>query len=167
MAGGGEFDCVYVVDASAWIFIEGHPAQNRILYCLTQLIEAGRVICPPESWDEVKKCPWVIAWLGALRGQIVESPSSVEYLLMVGRVTHAFPSMAGARQRKERADQYVVGLAAYLSEASSPKRLHEVVASESDRRRPNRKIPTACEHFGVACRTLLEVLEREFPDEEW
>jgi hypothetical protein len=81
-------------------------------------------------------------------------------------VTHQFPGMASARGRKEKADQYVVGVALYLNRTSNPTQ-HIVVAGESLAKRPNRKIPRACQHFGVECCGLMEMLAREFPDEKW
>jgi hypothetical protein len=166
MVGGSASNNVYIVDASAWISIEGHPAQNLILFCVTKLIEAGKMRCPSESWREVKKCPWVVAWLGGYKDRLLVSPGGVDYLLTVGRVTGAFPGMSGARSRKERADQYVVATAAYLNANANPTR-HVVVAGESAVKRPNRKIPRACAHFGVECWPLMEVLKYEFPNEAW
>jgi hypothetical protein len=72
--------------------------------------------------------------------------------------------MAGARGQKERADQYVVGMAMYLNETANPVR-HIVVAGETIVARPSRKIPRACQHFGVECIGLTEMLRREFPEE--
>jgi hypothetical protein len=156
----------YVIDASSWISIEGHPAQNLILFCLGKLIEEGKVQCPPEAWDEVKKCPWVQAWLKPYKVQFVKSISAVEYLMTVGRVTHQFHAMAGARRRKERADQYVLATAAYLNATTNPTK-HVVVCEESAAQRPNRKLVTACRAFGVESKTLIGILRKEFPDENW
>lgn len=156
----------YVIDASSWIAIEGHPAQNLILFCLGKLIENGKVQCPPEAWDEVQQCPWVEAWLKPYKTQFVRAITSVEYLGIVGSVTHTFPGMAGARRRKERADQYVVATATYLNATTNPGR-HVVVCEESAAQRPNRKLVTACKHFGVECTNLIGMLRAEFPDEGW
>lgn len=166
MAEIAEPDRKYVVDASAWISIEGHPGQNLILFCLSKLIEEGRVTCPPEAWGEVLKCPWVHAWLDQYKDQIVFAPRSVDYLMTIGQVTHAFPSMASARGRKEKADQYVVATAIHLNKVSNPTKFI-VIAGESLARRPNRKIPRACQHFGIDCQGLLDMLVYEFPDEKW
>lgn len=166
MAETRENDSKYVVDASAWISIEGHPGQNLILFCISKLIEQDRITCPPEAWEEVQKCPWVHAWLDQYKDQIVSAPRAVDYLMTVGEVTHAFPGMASPRGRKEKADQYVVGVALFLNRTSNPTR-HVVIAGESLAKRPNRKIPRACQHFGVECCGLMEMLAREFPDEKW
>lgn len=156
----------YVIDASSWIAIEGHPAQNLILYCLGKLIEAGKVQCPPEAWEEVQQCPWVHAWLKPYRPQFVKAIGGVEFLGMLGQVTYRFHAMAGARRRKERADQYIVATAAYLNATHNPVR-HVVVCEESAAQRPNRKLTTACNAFGVTSRNLLQMLREEFPDEKW
>ena len=44
---------IYVVDSSSWISIEGNPAENKILYHLSALIDRGQIKCPPEVWDEL------------------------------------------------------------------------------------------------------------------
>jgi hypothetical protein len=156
----------YIVDASSWISIEGHPAQNLILFCVGKLIESGKVKCPPEAWNEVQRCPWVKAWLAQYQSQFVQSITDVAYLLKVGEVTGAFNVMAGARRRKERADQYVVAMAVYLNATSNPAR-HIAVCEETAAQRPNRKMVTACNAFGVEAKSLIEVLQYEFPDEKW
>ncbi len=153
-----------MVDASSWISVEGNPAQNRILFCLGKLIEQGKIQCPPEAWDEVEKCPWVKAWLEPSYGQFVRRINDVEYMLLVGRVTHQFATMSGARRRKERADQYVVATAAYLNSRSNPIR-YSVVCEETDTQRASRKITTACRSFGVESKDLFGMLREEFPDE--
>jgi hypothetical protein len=40
-----------------------------------------------------------------------------------------------------------------------------VVCNESASRRPNRKIPGACGRYRVLCMTLLEMLDREYPED--
>ena len=152
------------MDASSWISVEGNPAQNRILFCLSKLIEEGKICCPPEAWDEVEKCPWVKAWLEPYYGHFVKRISAVDYLLLVGRVTHEFHTMAGARRRKERADQYVVATAAYLNANSNPLKF-SVVCEETDTQRASRKLVTACQKFGVESKDLFGMLREEFPDE--
>ena len=153
-----------MIDASSWISVEGNPAQNRILFFLGKLIDDGKIQCPPEAWDEVDKCPWVKAWLEPHYIRFVKRISDVEYLMLVGRETHQFSTMAGARRRKERADQYIVATAAYLNATSNPTRTR-VVCEETDTQRASRKIVTACRAFGVEPMNLLEMLREEFPDE--
>lgn len=156
----------YVFDASSWISIEGNPAQNRILFCLGKLIEEGRIISPPQSWAEVKKAHWVKAWLESHKETFIKRLGGVDFLKTVGQVTHRFPTMAGARRRKERADQYVLATAVHLNGTSNPDE-HVVVCEESDAHRPSRKLVTACRAFKVKSMTLMDVLREEFPDEVW
>lgn len=157
---------IYVIDASSWISIEDDPAQNRILFFVGKLIEQGKIRCPPEAWDEVEKCPWVRAWLEPFHGQFVRRISDVEYMLLVGRVTHQFSTMAGARRRKERADQYVVATAAYINGTSNPIQAR-VVCEETDTQRASRKITTACKAFNVTPMNLRDMLREEFPHEDF
>ena len=159
-------DKKYIVDASSWITVENHPAQNRILFCVGKLIESGKILCPTEAWGEVKFCPWVLAWLEPDKDDFVQSISTTEYLMTVGRVTHRFPAMAGARRRKERADQYIVATAMYLNATSNPTK-HIVICEETDNQRASRKLVTACDALGVEHKGLLEMLRDEFPEEGW
>jgi hypothetical protein len=156
----------YVVDASSWISVEGHPAQNQILFFVGKLIDDGKIVSPPEAWGEVLKCPWVRAWLEPLRDKFVKGCSAVEFYGILGRVTAQHSVMAGARRRKERADQYVLATAAYLNSVSNPI-TYCVVCEESAAQRPSRKLVTACRAFGVDSDTLMDVLRTEFPDEKW
>ena len=105
-------ELVYVFDSSSWISIEDDPARDRILHRLSQLIDAGRIRCPPEAWDELKKCDWVLAWIGHRRGEIVFSRRPLQYLRILGEIYLAFPGMCASRGSREKADGYVVAMAA-------------------------------------------------------
>jgi uncharacterized protein DUF4411 len=160
----------YVIDSSGWISIDGRPDQNRILFHITKLIEAERIKSPPEVWEELKKCEWVLAWIAGYRSSIVENRSQDNtYLAMVGGIARKFPGMAGVRGTKDKADPYVVALAAHMNATAGLliRVKWSVVAAETLAQRPNRKIPTACRDANVECIGLFEMLRREFPDEEW
>jgi hypothetical protein len=158
----------YVLDSSGWISIDGRPDQNRILYFLVQLIEDGRIKSPPEVWEELKKCEWVLAWISGYRTSIIENRSQdFSYLTIVGGITRKFPGLAGARGSKNKADPYVVALAVHMN-ADNPRSIRwSVVAAETLAQRANRKIPTACRDANIECMGLFEMLKREFPDENW
>ncbi|MGE0284186.1 MAG: DUF4411 family protein [Rhizobiaceae bacterium] len=163
---GGDDKIEYVVDASSWIFIEDNPAQNLILAKLGELIEDCRVYCPIEAWNEVKKCAKVQAWLSQYETAVVKRIVDTQYLLKVGVVAHKFPMMSGARGTKEKADAYVVAMAAYLNGISNPT-VHVVVHEESTMRKPSRKIGNACKEMGVQHLSLWQMLRKEFPNEQW
>lgn len=153
---------IYVIDSSSWISIEGHPAQNRILWHLGRLIEGGRAICPPEAKDEVIMCPQALAWLDQYKDRHVRRISDPDYFLLVGTVAHRFPQMAGVRGGKERADQYVVAMTAHLSKTVGNQ---HIAVSEEGVRRASRKISAACAAFGVQHMSLMEMLRNEYPNE--
>lgn len=90
--------------------------------------------------------------------------TDTNYLLLVGKVTHRFPAMVGARGARNKVDPYVVASAIHGS--MNPHR-RVVVCDETVNVRPNRKIPTACAAFGVECLSLFELLHREFPEDGW
>ena len=111
----------YVVDSSALISIEERSDQNKILYYLSILIDDGAVKCPSEVWDELKKCLWVLAWLKESREKIVENMSQdLEFLALVGEITHKFHVMSGARGSRNKADPYVIAFAARKNATSNP-----------------------------------------------
>jgi len=156
---------IYVIDTSSWLRIDEHPARNRILDALGKLLENGQLKAPPEVAKELKKIGVVQGWFAVNKEDIIEDRNSdIDFLKKVGEVTHQFPAMAAARSSKEKADQYVVALAACGSPNPGP---WIVVADETLDRRPNRKIPTACGAFGVQCVSFLEMLRHEFPDDGW
>ena len=158
---------IYVVDSSSWISIEGNPAQNRILYHLGVLIERGQIRCPPQVWSELERCEQVLAWVKPQRKQIVQNlRTRLKFLQTLGAVTGKFPAMSGARGRRNKADPYVVAHAVYVNETENPSKC-VVVCDETLARRPNRKLPTACKAFGVESLSLMEMLAREFAEEDW
>jgi hypothetical protein len=158
---------IYVVDSSSWISIEGNPAENKILYHLSVLIERGQIKCPPQVWSEIERCERVLAWIDAQREEIVENfRSRARFLELLGQVTVKFPAMSGARGRRNKADPYVVAHAAYGNESDGSDN-YAVVCDETLASRPNRKLPTACKAFAVESFTLMEMLAREFPEENW
>jgi hypothetical protein len=160
---------IYVIDSSSWIAIEQHPASNRILYYLSDLVDRGLIRCPVEVWNELKRCPFVKGWIKQRKKQIVHSlRNNGEFHRLVGEVAIRFPSMAGVRSARSlnNADPYVVAYAAYRNRTENPT-VCIVVCDETLAMRPNRKIPTACHKFGVKPVSLLEMLANEFPDEDW
>jgi hypothetical protein len=152
---------IYIVDTSSWITVEGHSAQNRILFFLSKLIDSGQVICPAEVWREVKRAPYLKAWLQSAKKPHVRHISDPEYFLIAGRVTYRFPTMAAARADKERGDQWVVAMGAYLK--GRPAGTNYLVVSEEGFKRQS--IPKACESFDVPHTTLFGMLRNEFPEE--
>jgi hypothetical protein len=163
---GSDSTAIYVIDSSGWISIEGHPAQNRILYSLVGLIDRGIIRSPPEVWDELLQCHWVLAWIKEHRSKIVRPSADPEHFRLIGDVARRFPGMCATRGSKEKADGYVVAMAAHGHQTSNPTPWI-VVAAETLASRPNRKIPTVCAHYGVECIGLEEMLRREFPDDGW
>ncbi len=153
------------MDASSWISIEGHPAQNRILHTLVGLIEADRLECPPEAWEEVQRCPWVHAWIDQYKDRLINNHrQNVDYLLLVGQITSRYPRMSGARGKKEKADPYVLANAVHGNRIINPMKF-AVVTNEGPASK--RKLPAACrdKDYNVECMTLLEMLQKELPDE--
>ena len=72
--------------------------------------------------------------------------------------------MGKATGHRERADPYVVALAA--TNDPPEERGWVVVTGESDRKRPRRKIKGACNELGLPCISLDELLARETGNDE-
>lgn len=156
----------YVVDASSWISIDGNPDANRILSHLDILVQRGAIKCPPQCLREVRN-KYMAGWIKIRRKQILHNlRTKLGFLKLLGEVSWKFSGMAGARGRRNRADPYLVAYAAFRNQTEN-QTCCVVVSDESALVRPNRKIPTACKSFGVELITFLEMLEREFPEENW
>jgi len=157
---------VYVIDASSWISVDGHPDANRILAHIDILVQRGVVKCPPQCLKEVRS-PYAAGWIKIRRKQIIHNlRTKLDFLKMLGDVTFKFSAMSGARGVRNKADPYLVAYAAYRNSTENPTTCI-VVCDESAIHRPNRKIPTACKAYGVESITLAEMLKREFPDQDW
>lgn len=150
---------IYVVDSSSWISIEGHPAREGILYAVLGLIEQGKLACPPEVWDELKKCDWVLAWIGEQRKRVVRSLMDPEYLAAVGHAALAYPSMCATRGSKEKADGYVVAMVVRGNRTANPQQWIGVAEDQA--------IRAACSEYQAEGIDLFEMLRREYPDEGW
>jgi len=93
---------IYVVDSSSWISIEGNPAQNKILYHLSVLIERGQIKCPPQVWSELERCENVLAWIVSHRKAIVQNlRTRVEFLQTLGLVTGQFSRDVGSAREAQ------------------------------------------------------------------
>jgi len=160
----GEDNRVYIVDTSSWIAVESDPSQNWILYFVSKLIEARKIICPPEVWAELKQVPRLKAWLEPMKDRHIRRIGAAEYYLAAGRVTERFPMMSAARANKEKADQWVIAMALYLNEPGRAKE-HVVVSQEGFRKRQT--IPKACAAMSVPHTDLLGMLRDEFPEEDF
>jgi Domain of unknown function (DUF4411) len=146
-----ETDPVYLIDTSAWSNMYDRPDFETIWRIVLTLIEKGRVVVCAPVFDELENEPIVKRlrlYEKALRvGD--EKSDNPDYLLHVGKITHAYPSMSKARSKKSPADPYVIALA---------ERESYVVVADESKRRPNRKIPGVCEKRGIPCKTLDEFI---------
>src|SRR5260370_5219170 len=111
-----------------------------------QLITAKRIVICAEVLDEIRNrsiYERIKLHEAALKDGDLAS-TDLEYLQLIGKITHEHPAMSRARSRKFAADPYVVALAKLQG--------YTVVADESNAR-ANRKIPRACRKLGVCCLT--------------
>ena len=161
----GQPEVIYVVDTSSWLRIKGHPESYRILDRSGQLVERGAISDPREVFEELKELSDAVSCVKQNKeGSVRRQMTDVEYLLAAGQVQYAFPAMGGATSGKNKADPYVVALGKFMLNAGTK---CVVVANETIRSRPNRKIPAACVHFGLEFYDLIGMLRAEFPEDGW
>ncbi len=142
----------YVIDSSSWFDISERPDRDEVWAVIIDVISGERVLLPTECVDEIRLDEELWARLSQLETKFRASGNEEVYLL-AGRIAAAFPGMARIRSKKTKADPFVVAL------ASVERAL--LVCHETTRKAPNRKIPTACDRFGVRCITIDDLLEIE------
>jgi Domain of unknown function (DUF4411) len=142
---------VYCVDTSAWCNIDkrSNPEDDwRLIVCLIQL---GRIVACATVLDEIQDEDFYMLRIFPHEAALKAGDrTDTEYLMHVGKVTREHPAMAGARGAKNKADPYVVALAQLEK--------YVVVADETCRKRPNRKIPGVCKLRGIKFKMLDEFL---------
>ncbi|HEY2468127.1 MAG TPA: DUF4411 family protein [Terracidiphilus sp.] len=142
---------VYVIDTSAWCNIDKQSDVEDSWRLIAGLIEEGRVVACAAVLDEMQDEDFyltrIFPYEAALRAG---DRNDTEYLLHVGKVTRQHPAMAGATGTKNKADPYVVALAELEG--------YVIVADETCKKRPNRKIPGVCQQRGIRFKLLDEFL---------
>lgn len=137
---------VYLIDTSAWLNIDSLADSSEVWRLIEVLIEQGRIVVCASVLGELRGNPIYMLRLRpyeeALRAGDRDDP---DYLMHVGRITHAYPSMSRATGLKTPADPYIIALAELE---------HYVVVADESTKRPNRKIPGVCQQLGIRCLTL-------------
>jgi hypothetical protein len=141
----------YLVDTSSWLNIDKRHDREEVWRLILTLIERARLFTCAQVLDELRDNPIYLGRLKSHERALLAGDrrtNDVEYLQHVGKVTYEHPAMSKATGRKTPADPYVVALAELES--------YVIVADETSRKRPNRKIPGVCQARGVRCITLSE-----------
>lgn len=150
----------YLVDTSSWLNIDQRRDREEIWRLIVILIEKGRLFTCAQVLDELRDNPIYPVRLKPRERALLAGDrrtNDVEYLQHVGKVTYEHPAMSRATGRKTPADPYVVALAELEK--------YVVVADETRRKRPNRKIPGVCQARGVRCITLSDFVVAVKKDE--
>jgi hypothetical protein len=140
---------VYLIDTSARINIDLRDDSADVWNLIVALIRQGRIVACAQVLTELRDNPIYLLRLHPYEAALQagdRSAEDVEFLLFVGKVTHAHPGMCAARGKKTKADAYVVALAELEK--------YVVVADETCTHRPNRKIPGVCQQRGIDCWSL-------------
>lgn len=144
---------VYLIDSSAWFNIDVRGDHEQVWQMIYRLIAEKRIVICAAILDEIRNSSVyerIKLHEAALKDGDLAS-TDLEYLQLIGKITHEHPTMSRARSRKFAADPYVVALAKLQG--------YTVVADESNTR-ANRKIPGACRKLNVRCLTLDEFVEK-------
>jgi hypothetical protein len=146
---------VYCVDTSSWGNIDKRPDRDEVWKLIVGLIERGRIVACPEVLEELRNYDHALyvarfkPYERALQAGARKS-NDMDYLAHVGRITFDHPEMSRATSTRNHADAYVVALAELEG--------YVVVADESCKKRPNRKIPGVCKKRNIRCLTLSELV---------
>jgi hypothetical protein len=135
---------VYLVDTSAWFNIELRDDREHVWEIVYRLVGKQRIKVCPEVFGEIKNDP-VYEKLRLREATLkigLRTANDLEYLTLIGEITHEHPRMCKARSRKRVADPYVIAQAELNG--------YVVVADES-RKQPSRKIPGVCQKRHVRC----------------
>jgi predicted nucleic acid-binding protein len=142
---------VYLIDTSAWLNIESRRDAKEVWQLIEWLLQQERVAICAMVLAELKENPIYLTRLKQHEDALQtgdHNSDDPEYLLRVGQITRDFPAMSKARGEKTPADPYVIALAQWEK--------YVVVADETCRKRPNRKIPGVCKQLQIRCLTLDE-----------
>lgn len=142
---------VYVIDTSAWINIDTRDDSAEVWHMIESLIEQGRVVACAQVLEELRDDPIYLLRLHPYEKALKAGDrgiDDIDYLMLVGQITHDHQALCGARGRKTKADPYVIALAEIDN--------YIVVGDETCRKRQNRKIPGVCKKRGVRCLSLAE-----------
>jgi len=143
---------VYLIDTSSWLEIDGRLDSEDTWALIATLIEKGRIVACSQVLDELRDNPIYLSRFKPHEKALLAGSrrNEIEYLQYVGRVTYEHPAMSKATGIKTPADPYVIALAELEG--------YVIVADETCRKRPNRKIPGVCKKRGVRCITLGEFI---------
>ena len=150
---------IYILDTSSWSKFSDLEPDNQMRSTLIGLIETGRIISPPEVFRELKNFSeppeFVVDYEDSIKMNFNSRPS---HLKRVGLIAYKFPRMVNLLGKKNKADPYLVSMAAELNQEGNDA---IVISEELAFKNPNGKLPTACAAFDVKHMSLQKMLETE------
>jgi hypothetical protein len=150
---------VYVIDTSSWLNLEERPDFEDAWQIVVSLTQEGRVVVCAQVFAELRATS-IMELLKPYEKELKAGDrNDPEYLMHVGRITHAHPSMSRATSRKTPADPYIVALAECEN---------FVVVTDESARHPARKIPGVCAMRKIRCMNLDQFIrgQKETLDKE-
>ena len=151
---------VYSLDTSALIaaFNERYPIEHFPGFWrdIEELIRNDRLKMEQIAFEEGMKDKGIKEWCNQNQLEpYLQWVTDDSIQIKVKEILKEFPRMLDARRGKSGADPWVVALAMIYQDGI-------VVAEEGPTNKPHRpKIPEACNHFGIECIKLVDLVRRE------
>ncbi len=151
---------VYCIDTSILIDLKKYPRDIfGVWESIEDLVAKGLAIAPRQVREELKK--WddeLYQW--AVRQRRMFKALTREQTKCVAAIVGEFPELAHTERRVEAADPFVIALALAEKRESLFGTDYAVVTSEGWKP-GKKKIPNACERFGLRCLGLFDFMRAE------
>lgn len=147
----------YCVDSSTLMNFEGrHPKDIFVGLWddLGELIKNNRLISHREVYEEIQQgSGFLTEWAKEHRQIFVDH--TAEQAKLIGEIVDKFPALSGAHKTSpHEADPWLIAMS--ICEGKSL-----TVVTEESARPQKRKIPAACDHFGVPWMNGYQLLREE------
>lgn len=145
---------MYVIDTSAlldgWVRYYPQDVFPSLWLHLEEMIKTGELLSPDEVLLELgQKDDEIHKWAKANGAMFV--PLDEEIQNATQEILSQFPRLVGAMKDRNRADPFVIALAKI-------KQATVVTGERSSGTSDRPRIPNVCNHFGIAHRTLLQLI---------
>lgn len=147
---------VYCFDTSAFVTLS-RTSENVIEIPQTlwkhleKLMKAGEIISHAFVFDEIssntKKPDFITNWVADKKGYFL--PRTDAQIAQVQQIVKKFPGLIDYKQEREQVDPWLIALAVDKSKEANLFEVHACVVVSQENPNSSKKIPAACEAFGV------------------
>lgn len=148
---------IYCIDSSTLMNFEDKFPEDIFLGIwddLSELVSQERLFSHREVYEEIKKgSGFLVDWADKHRPIFLEH--NVQQALHVKRVVNAFKNLSGAgKTAANEADAWLIALSLCANKSW-------VIVTDESPKPEKRKIPVACDHFGVPWVNGYQLLRQE------